>query len=229
MASKNEGARSIEAVIPAANTIDALPSTELTQPTDTSTDLSLDHGANVAATGSTVGTPAIAANATSTHQCIKCEARATLVCSRCAEGFDDNGDRSPTWYSSRECQIDHREFHKIQCKLAIDRRQLFRIGVLVQHAFYASTKAFWYDEILEVRNIEPVEDDGAQVYLCRRNDHNCPDFPVFPAEVLAANGGTLEERDEQAVLAASVLTGNVVSGLLKKLVEGKQVLSGRNG
>jgi hypothetical protein len=97
----------------------------------------------------------------------------------------------------------------------------------VQFAFYASIKAFCYDDILEVNKIEPVGDDDAQVYLCRSQQLRDPDFPAFPVEVLAVNGGVLEEYDEQAVLAAPVSTGAVVSGLLDKLVKGEHFLPGR--
>jgi hypothetical protein len=227
MTSEDEGPHSTETVTSATNTTGALLYTELLHRTGTTTNFSPDDNVSVAVNGSAFGTPATVANTTPIHQCAKCVARATQLCGRRAEGVDHDGDPSPTWYCSRECQADHRDSHKIQCKLAIDRRQLFQIGALVQHAFYASTKVLWYDEILEVRKIDPFEDDSAQVYLCRRNVRDGPDFPVFPVGALTANGGTLEERDEQAVLAASVSIGNVVSGLLKKLVEGKQVLSGR--
>ena len=67
------------------------------------------------------------------------------------------------------------------------------------------------------------------MYLCRYAVLNTPDFPAFSIDKLAANGGVLEECDEQAVLAASVSTGNVVSGLLNRLIQGEPFLTIQNG
>lgn len=125
---------------------------------------------------STAQTTEAAAKAKSQRQCANCDANATKHCNACVEGLDSNGDSSPPpFYCSAKCQQKHwNSTHQIQYKLAIDRRQLYRIGALIQHAFYAGTKAMWYDDILEVNKIIPVVEnssvDGREIEHARGDD-----------------------------------------------------------
>lgn len=161
--------------------------------------------------------------ATPTNNCANCGSHASQCCPRCAEGLDANGNLSTTYYCGQDCQREHwTKTHETQCKLAVDRRQLFRIGRLVQWAFYASTKAMWYDQILDINKIEHVNgDDGAQLHLWRSKKHDAQDFPMFPTREIAGYGGVLGEHDEQAVLATSISTGAIVCEMLDELVKGE--------
>ena len=165
MADESKGPPSTSAIPSATNnTNGALPERSLSFPSGTTATSSSARDASSAATGSTPTTSKTTGNASKHHKCANCGARATLRCGGCVEGLDGNGDPSSTYYCNQKCQKDHRMTHKNDCKLAIDRRQLYRIGALVQHAFYVGTKAMWYDAILEARKIDAVaEKDSAVV------------------------------------------------------------------
>jgi hypothetical protein len=115
--------------------------------------------------------------------CANCGRFAKRRCTGCIRGDNDQDSIGPpaTYYCSKACQRDHWETtHKIQCRLAIDRRQLFRLGSLVQWAFYAATKAMWYDHIMQVMRTRDTEVlDGAQLELWRRKRHDRTDFSIF--------------------------------------------------
>jgi hypothetical protein len=148
------------------------------------------------------------------HQCAHCSKPARQRCAGCAEGVDEHGNTSPTYYCGSECQGNHwNQTHRLQCRLLIDRRQLFQIGSLVQWAFYESNKAFWYDGIAQVKKLELAnESDNAELLLQRYKKHDGPDFPTFPKELFQ------EERDEQAVLATSASASTIVCGLMEGLL-----------
>jgi hypothetical protein len=148
------------------------------------------------------------------HQCAHCSKPARQRCAGCAEGVDEHGNTSATYYCGSECQGNHwNQTHRLQCRLLIDRRQLFRIGSLVQWAFYESNKAFWYDGIAQVKKLELAnESDNAELLLQRYKKHDGPDFPTFPKELFQ------EERDEQAVLTTSASASTIVCGLMEGLL-----------
>lgn len=157
MADGGKGPPSTSAMLPATNTDDAPPTRTHSSLYGTTATSSPAGDASAGAMGS-------APEAPKQNNCANCGARAKLLCSGCLEGLDGNGDPSSTYYCIKKCQEDHRKTHISECKLAIDRRHLFRIGALVQCAFYTGTKAMWYDEILELRKLKPmVEDDDAVV------------------------------------------------------------------
>jgi hypothetical protein len=157
--------------------------------------------------------------------CANCGSPATRRCLGCISDADEQGnaDEPSTYYCDKNCQSENWKIHQPQCKLAVDRRQLFRLGRLVQWAFYRSIKAMWYDRILEVKRTRDTEaDDGAQLQLWRCKKHDLSNFPAF-AEGSFSNvyGEKLEEYDKQAVLATSACTGAIVCGLMRQLVEGE--------
>jgi hypothetical protein len=160
------------------------------------------------------------------NECAKCGNRpAKKRCTGCSGNADeqDNTDEPPTYYCSKKCQRGHWKIHQIRCISAMDRRRLFRLGRLVQWAFYRSIKAMWYDRILEVKRTRDTEsDDGAQLELWRCKKHDLSDFPAF-AEGSFSNvyGEKLEEYDKQAVLATSACTGAIVCTFMGQLVEGE--------
>jgi hypothetical protein len=156
MAKKSQVPSSTPAIPPAINNNEDLPPRKPASLSGTTANPSSAGGVSVTATGSTPDAPKATINATPSHHCANCGAHTTVCCSGCGEGLDGNGDPSSTYYCSGTCQIAHWKTHKDQCKLSIDRRQLYRIGSLVRHAFYVGTKTMWYDEIVEVRKIDPV-------------------------------------------------------------------------
>lgn len=164
MADGGKGPPSTSAMLPATITDDAPPTRSHTSLSGTTATSSPAGDASAGATGSAHETSRTATNIRKHHECANCSERATDRCGGCAEGLDGNGEPSSTYYCSQTCLKGHPETHKGLCKLAIDRRQLFRIGALVQCAFYTGTKAMWYHEILELRKLTPaVEDDNAVV------------------------------------------------------------------
>lgn len=164
MADAGKGPPSTSAMLPATITDDAPPTRSHTSLSGTTATSSPVGDASAGATGSAHETSKTATNIRKHHECANCGERATDRCGGCAEGLDGNGEPPSTYYCSQTCLKGHRETHKGICKLAIDRRQLFRIGALVQCAFYTGTKAMWYDEILELRKLTPaVEDDNPVV------------------------------------------------------------------
>lgn len=71
-------------------------------------------------------------NVTSSNKCASCAGRATHRCQGCANGVDRYGNLSKSFYCGKECQRTHRDsIHKVDCKVSLDRRQLYRIGSLL--------------------------------------------------------------------------------------------------
>lgn len=155
----------------------------------------------------------------SDHEYANCGSLATQRCTGCDHGVENDGTKfSPTYYCGKDCQRDHWRTHELGCKLATDRRQLFRIGRLVQWASYASTKAMWSDGVVDVEKVENT--NGVQLRVHCYQKHDLADFPSFPKSAFTGYGGMLEEADEQAVLAALASNGDVVCGLLDELIKG---------
>lgn len=152
----------------------------------------------------------------STHQCEVCKEAAALLCPNCATGLDAHGQERKTYYCSKPCQAkDWAAGHKPECKVAIDRRQLFRIGSLVQEAFYQSSKAIWFHDFTKVKRIERTErDDGPRLLVWCGEGQGGADFPAFPDDLFE------EDRDERATLASATAV-TIMSALVEDLVTGK--------
>lgn len=183
----------------------------------------------VAAVGhSAPAVPAVDAPA-SDQECANCGSLAKKRCTGYDHGVERDGTKSPpTYHCSKYCQRYHwAKTHHHECKLAIDRRQLFRIGRLVQWAFYAAIKAMWSEGIVDVEEIEYTGGAPLRVKCYNYKTHDQPDFPSFPESGFnfKGYGGGLGEADKQAVLAKSARNGNVVCGLLDELVRGEFLLN----
>ncbi len=70
-------------------------------------------------------------------KCIKCDKPATKRCSRCSEGVDVDGNLLRTFYCGTECQLADYLDHKVQCRHANNRKQLYRGAELLKDVFYA--------------------------------------------------------------------------------------------
>jgi hypothetical protein len=153
----------------------------------------------------------------SSNQCAVCKGPAALLCPKCASGLDAHGQARKVYYCSRPCQAkDWDAGHKLECKVAIDRRQLFRIGSLVQGAFYQCSKAIWFQEISKVDKIEhPKTDTDPRLLVWPGEKQEGVDFPGFPDDLFE------EERDERAILATSTSAVIIMSILMHDLVKGK--------
>lgn len=153
---------------------------------------------------------------TTTDLCANCGGPGSSLCTGCADGIDMHGDISTTLYCSNDCQREHwAAAHKAQCRLSIDRRQLYRIGALLQWAFYGARKTVWYDEITRVE--QDGQDDDAKLLVWHAQKQDPSRFSAFPHEVLD------DERDKRAVLAgmaAGTPGVAMVSGLLLELLKG---------
>jgi len=115
------------------------------------------------------------------------------------------------------CQAAHwAAGHKVECKVAVDRRQLFRIGALVQESFYQRSKAIWFHDVTKIKKIEHAEKDGGPKLLVWRGEGNV-DLSAFPHDLIK------EKRDERAVmaLASSMSAVSFMDPLVGDLVGSK--------
>ena len=161
----------------------------------------------------------MASDQATTHRCAVCKGTAALLCPNCATGRDARGQECKTYYCSKACQTkDWAAHHELECKVAVDRRQLFRIGSLVQEAFYQSSKDIWFHGISKVEKIEhPETEDGPRLLVWRSERQAGADFPPFPDDLFE------DERDERAVLASVTAAVNIMSAFLDDLVTGKSL------
>jgi len=146
-----------------------------------------------------------------------CKETAELICPNCATGLDPHGIARTIYYCGKACQAkDWAAGHKLECKVAIDRRQLFRIGSIVQETFYQSSKAIWFHDVRRVKNIEHAErGDDPRLLVWRGNGQGGVDFPAFPRNLVK------EERDERAMLASAISAVFVMDSLVGDLVSVK--------
>jgi hypothetical protein len=127
------------------------------------------------------------------------------------------GKASPTFYCSKECQRQHWAVHRPECRLSVDRRELYRIGFLLQWAFYAGRKAMWHEDVGRVKRIEHASEDNKAKLLVWRDkskDYSRHMFPAFPDSLFD------EERDKQAILAHEAPGVPMVTGMLIELLKG---------
>ncbi|GAB7329049.1 hypothetical protein MBLNU13_g00891t1 [Cladosporium sp. NU13] len=86
--------------------------------------------------------------------------------------------------------------HKLECKVAIHRRQLSRNGSLVQEVLYQISKAIWSHDVSRVKKIEHVERDGDPRLLVWRGERqDGVDLTAFSHDLIK------EERNERTTLA----------------------------
>lgn len=127
------------------------------------------------------------------------------------------GKKSPTFYCSQVCQRMHWTVHKLECKVAIDRKELYKIGSLLQWAFYAERKVMWQDDVGRVKKIEQTSEDNKPKLLVWRDKAKISSrlaFPAFPDSLFD------EERDKHAVLAHEAPGVSLMSGLMGQLLKG---------
>lgn len=145
-------------------------------------------------------------------KCAHCAGPANHRCKHCIDGVDVYGKASPTFYCSATCQHNHWPTHHIECRLSVDRGQLYRIGSLLQWAFYGGRKVTWRADIERVKNIEGSSGPKLVVW-CNRNQDPAH-FAGFPEATFD------DERDKQAVLAYAAPGLTIVVTLLVFLLEG---------
>lgn len=137
--------------------------------------------------------------------CARCRQSATHNCSGCRNAPDAEGGLVyTTWYCSPECQQKDWRFHKYACKEAQARGSLYRVGGIIQLAFYA-----YLEKSFDVA-ITKVEKEKADLLLHQGpNDQNSKS--PFPNELFQ------DEGDKLAAL--TVMTcGNAV-GFARVLLE----------
>jgi hypothetical protein len=150
-------------------------------------------------------------------KCANCAGPANHCCARCIDGVDLHGKKTPTFYCSTACKHIHWITHRIECGLSIDRGQLYKIGSLLQWAFYGARKVTWHAGIERVKNIEGS--DGANMVVwCNRNQDSAH-YARFPDATFD------EEREKQAVLAYAASGVTIVAPLMAALLEGVCCLS----
>jgi hypothetical protein len=150
-----------------------------------------------------------------TYKCAICAGPANHRCGRCVEGVDMNGKKSPTYYCGQECQREHWDAHKIECGSSIDRNQLYRIGSILQWAFYRGREVTWHQSVQRVMKIDHTggNNDPKMLVWCSK-DQRGAHFAKFHEELFS------EEREKQAVLAHEAPGALVVSILMMLLGEG---------
>jgi hypothetical protein len=175
------------------------------------------HNASQATETTTSQPTPVKADEVTTDKCANCAGPASLRCTRCADGVDVYGRKSPTIYCSTSCQRQHWAVHKLECRPSVDRRELYKIGSLLQWSFYGGRKAMWHEDIGRVKKIEQTgEDNEAKLLVWRDKSKNYSrhTFPAFPHSLLD------QEHDEQALLAHEAPGVPMVTGLLIELVKG---------
>jgi hypothetical protein len=153
-------------------------------------------------------------NEVSAHQCANCTKPAPNRCSGCIGGLDKRGKERQISYCSKECQREHWVAgHKVECRFAMDRRQLFRIGALLQWTFYSNREHVWHDDTKKVHRGDERETGQLVVQL---DSHGEGSFTKFPAELFP------EEREKRAVLVGGASKSAVASmgELLARLARG---------
>ena len=112
--------------------------------------------------------------------CATCNKPAPKRCSRCIEGLDIHEAASPTYYCSAECQKIDFAAHKIICRNANYRKQLFRAGKLLADLWYASSRESFTCSIAQA-NVE----DG-ELSIRRRVYTPGHIFTDFPAHLITS-------------------------------------------
>lgn len=152
---------------------------------------------------------------TSGKACASCRGAAKNRCAGCAEGVDQHGNHSPTFYCGQKCQREHwRVAHKSECKAANDRKVLYRAGAILQPAFEAIRRLTWYENI---QRVEWGNHDGEKKLLVHLEEIlRAIDFHEFP-EKLVPDG-----RAKKALLAVASehLALGVMGRMLTNLLKG---------
>jgi hypothetical protein len=150
-----------------------------------------------------------------TDKCAVCAGPPSHRCSRCAEGVDMFGKKSPTFYCGQECQRKQWTAHKIECILAVDRRVLYRIGSLLQWAFYRGREVTWHESVQRVMKVDTADgNQDPRMLVWRSKNQHGAQFAKFPKGLFS------EEREKQAGLAHAAPGVLIVSGLMMLLGDG---------
>ena len=122
------------------------------------------------------------------NSCAYCRTDATQICNGCHKAPDGFGGQVYTaWYCRPECQTKDWNKHKRTCKVARDRKSLYRAGETVQLAFYRYLETFFN------LCITRLENKGEDLYLYRDNEDETHVLP-FPWAHFT------NEQDKQAAL-----------------------------
>jgi hypothetical protein len=154
-------------------------------------------------------------NEASACQCANCTKPASHRCSGCVEGRENREKERQISYCSKECQRAHwAAGHKLECKVAMERCQLFRIGAMMQWTFHRGRehgiKNVFYED-------EGETGEGGHKHLVVQLDASDEgNFTRFPAELFP------KEREKQAVLVDGAGKSAVASTaeLLATLIKG---------
>ena len=89
-----------------------------------------------------------------TGECANCSKPAKRRCTSCVEGLVADGNPSPTFYCSVECQNVDWAKHKVTCRHADARKTLYRGAELLQATFYIVREVAFDFEFTEVIKTE---------------------------------------------------------------------------
>lgn len=82
--------------------------------------------------------------------CSRPAPRPVLICTRCDEGVDKNGDAAYTVYCEKACRTKDEKSHQQSCKHSNIRKQLYRSGDLLQAIFYKFRDASFDKDVKEL-------------------------------------------------------------------------------
>jgi hypothetical protein len=153
----------------------------------------------------------------SAHQCAVCTQPAPHRCSGCVGGRDTSGKERQISYCSKECQRQHWiDGHKLECKASVERRQLFRIGEIMQWMFYCNREYVWHDDIEQIHHGGECETDEGGHLVVQLDASDEGSFTKIPADLFP------KEREKRAVLVACAGKTAVASmaELLATLIKG---------
>ncbi|KAK3691780.1 hypothetical protein LTR37_018438 [Vermiconidia calcicola] len=85
-------------------------------------------------------------------KCCVCTKETSQRCGKCSEGVDADGNESPTYYCSNECQKSDFGQHKTVCRYANARKQMYRGAALLQNVFYMFCRTMFVYSITDVEH-----------------------------------------------------------------------------
>lgn len=145
------------------------------------------------------------------HFCSMCEKKASLYCQRCSEGAGPKTTHKKTWYCSRDCQKKGWKDHKAKCRNVSAEKQLYRLGLVAQAAWYA------YREQVFDMQIDRIEKRGSDLVVYEGKYGRTQIMSKFPSKLI-------QDREDKNALLSHLMCMDAVGSLhdfLERSLEGR--------
>jgi len=158
--------------------------------------------------------------------CRHCQKLAAFACGDCKDvpPYEKNQGFEKTWYCSTECQKLDSARHEAYCKVLNMRKELFRVGSLVQELFYVYRKHLFDIKVeaiaKEGSTMRIHEGEYSQTILRLHGVESFQDL-LFPFP----SASVTEIQDQQALLTHLMCDDSIgwMHGVLKYCVGGKDL------